>query len=97
MKKPCVYILTNKKNGTLYTGVTSDLKKRVYGHKMNLFYGFAQKYNCKLLVFFELCRTMRQAIAREKQIKKGPRVRKIKLIEQMNLEWKDLYEVLCGS
>jgi len=92
MKKPCVYILTNKRNGVLYTGVTSDLTKRIYEHKNNFVSGFTKKYNCKFLVFFEPHFTMETAIQREKQIKKGPRKRKVQLIETMNPEWKDLYE-----
>lgn len=91
-KKPAIYIVTNKKNGVLYTGVTSDLSKRVYKHKNKLTKGFASKYNCNRLVYFENFDTMECAIFREKQIKDGNRKRKIKLIEAMNPEWRDLYE-----
>jgi putative endonuclease len=92
MKQPAVYIITNKKNGTLYTGVTSNLVKRIYEHKEGLIQGFSKKYGCKLLVFYELCEIMETAIAREKQIKDGSRKRKLELIEAFNPSWKDLYE-----
>lgn len=91
-KQPAVYILTNKRNGTLYTGVTSDLKKRIYQHKNNITEGFTSKYGCNLLVFYELHQTMPAAITREKQIKGGSRNKKLALIEDQNPEWQDLYE-----
>ncbi|HJD67384.1 MAG TPA: GIY-YIG nuclease family protein [Rickettsia endosymbiont of Bembidion lapponicum] len=68
MKQPVVYIITNKRNGTLYVGVTSNLTKRIYEHKNELLKGFSKKYNCKILVFYELHDTMISAITREKQI-----------------------------
>jgi putative endonuclease len=68
-KQPAVYIMTNIRNGTLYTGVTSNLVKRAYEHRNGLIDGFTKKYNCKLLVFFEIHETMESAIMREKQIK----------------------------
>ena len=92
MKQPIVYIVTNKKYGTLYTGVTSNIIQRIYQHKNDFFKGFSKKYGCKILVFFELHETMECAIMREKQVKNYPRVRKIRLIEDMNLEWRDLYD-----
>ena len=92
MKVPAVYIMANKKNGTLYTGVTSYLAQRVYQHKEGTFKGFSAKYNCKNLVFYEMHETMASAIAREKQIKAGSRKSKIELIESINPMWKDLYE-----
>jgi predicted GIY-YIG superfamily endonuclease len=83
--------MTNKRNGTLYTGVTSDLGRRVYQHKHGLADGFALRYGCKLLVYYEAHQDMAGAIAREKQIKAGSRRKKLALIEGMNPEWKDLY------
>ncbi|WP_341788190.1 MULTISPECIES: GIY-YIG nuclease family protein [unclassified Rickettsia] len=91
MKQPAVYITTNKKNGILYTGVTSNLIKRIYQHKNENIKGFSKKYNCKILVFYELHQTMDSAINKEKQIKAGSRDKKIKLIEQINTNWDDLY------
>ena len=91
-KGPCVYILVSKRNGTLYTGVTSDLIKRVYEHKNGLADGFTRKYNVHHLVYFELHEDMNGAITREKQIKKWNRAWKVELIERGNPEWKDLYD-----
>jgi len=92
MKNPAVYIITNKRNGTLYVGVTSNLIQRIYQHKHKLIKGFAAKYDCKILVYFENFEEMIPAIAREKQIKSGSRARKLKLIEKRNPQWLDLYE-----
>ncbi len=94
MKEAYVYILTNKSNRVLYTGVTSNLVKRVYEHKNKLSSGFTKKYNVDKLVFFEVFNGIREAIMREKQIKGGSRAKKISLIENMNKEWKDLYDDL---
>jgi putative endonuclease len=91
-KNPCVYILANKKNGTLYTGVTSNLVQRVYQHKNNLADGFTKKYGIHTLVYYECSGDMYSAISHEKQIKSGSRKKKIELIESMNPEWKDLYD-----
>ncbi len=91
-KKGYVYIMTNPANTVLYTGVTSDLKKRVYEHKHKLVKGFTKKYNVIKLVYYEIHADMLTAIEREKQIKAGSRRKKIALIESMNPEWKDLYE-----
>lgn len=91
MRQPAVYIVASKKNGTIYTGVTSNLVKRVYEHKQGLAKGFTKKYGCKLLVFYEEYEDMISAITREKQVKAGSRRKKLKLIEDMNPEWKDLY------
>ncbi|NDE90143.1 MAG: GIY-YIG nuclease family protein [Alphaproteobacteria bacterium] len=96
MKQPAVYILTNKKHGTLYTGVTSNLVERIYKHKHNQVRSFAAKYGCKNLVYYEVYEDMLTAIAREKQIKAGSRSDKIKLIEKTNPEWKDLFHEICG-
>jgi len=86
--------MTNKNNAVLYTGVTSDLKKRVYQHKAKLVDGFTKKYNIDKLIYFEVFEDMYNAISREKQIKGGSRQKKIDLINSMNKEWKDLYEGL---
>ena len=86
-----VYILASKKNGTLYIGVTSNLIKRVYEHKNNLVEGFTQKYNVHQLVYFEQTSSVESAITREKQMKKWRRQWKIELIQEKNMEWKDLY------
>ena len=89
----CVYIMTNKNNTVLYTGVTSDLKKRVYEHKNKLYpTSFTSRYNVSKLVYYEYYPTIEEAIQREKQIKAGSRMKKIALIEKDNREWKDLYE-----
>ena len=93
IKGGAVYIMTNQWNSTLYTGVTSDLRKRNYQHK-NKFYkeSFSAKFNLSKLVYFEGYHSIEEAIAREKQIKAGTRAKKIALIEKMNPEWKDLGE-----
>jgi putative endonuclease len=92
MKKYFVYIMTNKNNTVLYTGVTNDLQRRVYEHKNKLLKGFTSKYNITRLVYFEEFGEIRDAIAREKQIKAGSRKKKEDLINSINPEWKDLYE-----
>ena len=90
-KKGFVYILFSEKNGTLYTGVTSNLVKRIYEHKQKLVDGFTKKYNVDKLGYFEIYESIEQAIEREKQIKAGSRKKKIDLIEKENPGWKDLY------
>jgi predicted GIY-YIG superfamily endonuclease len=95
MKQPCVYIVSNRHNGTLYTGVTSNLNRRAYEHREGLVEGFSAKYGCKMLVWYEAHQTMLGAITREKQIKGGSRARKIALIEGLNPEWRDLFETLA--
>lgn len=89
-----VYILTSKRNGTLYTGVTSNLVQRVYQHKQGNVEGFTKKYGVKMLAYFEKHESADEAITREKQIKKWNRAWKIKLIEQENPQWKDLYHLI---
>lgn len=84
-----VYILSNRSK-TLYIGVTSDLKRRIYQHKTKLVPGFTQKYNIAELVYFEAFQDIRDAISREKQLKGWKRERKIRLIESMNGTWDDL-------
>ena len=90
----CVYILASKRNGTLYIGVTSDLKKRVYKHKTNAVDGFTKQYGVHLLVWYECTEDVEPAITREKQLKKWERSWKLTLIEKENPEWKDLYDEL---
>jgi putative endonuclease len=94
-KEPCVYIIASRRNGTLYTGVTSNLSRRVYEHREGMIPGFTKKYGCTRLVFYESLETMPDAIAREKQIKAGSRKAKLRLIEDMKPEWHDLYETLA--
>ena len=95
-RQPAIYILANKRNGTLYTGVTSNLIKRIWQHKNNVTAGFTARYGVKRLVYFELCDDMTSAISREKQIKGGSRRRKLELIEAMNPQWRDLYDDIVG-
>ena len=90
-KQPTVYILTNRREGTLYVGVTSNLPLRIWQHKNNLVSGFSSKYNLHKLVYFEVSQNMESAIQYEKRLKKWNRQWKIELIEGMNPEWKDLY------
>ncbi|MBI4005192.1 MAG: GIY-YIG nuclease family protein [Gammaproteobacteria bacterium] len=92
--QPCVYILTNQRNGTLYVGVTSNLPKRVWEHKTKVVRGFTQKYGVDKLVWYELHETMESALQREKAIKFWKRHWKLKTIETINPEWRDLYEEL---
>ena len=91
MRRYFVYNLANKRDGVLYTGITNDLKRRVYEHKAKLVNGFAERYNVDRLVYMEVFGDAYSAITREKQIKAGPRRRKVALIEATNPRWKDLY------
>lgn len=91
MKQGYVYVLFNKRNGTLYTGVTSDIVKRVWEHKNKLVDGFTKKYGVDKLAYFEVFDDIIQAIEREKQIKGGSRKKKLELIESVNSNWEDLY------
>ena len=91
MREPAVYILASRRNGTLYTGVTASLARRVHEHREATVPGFASRYGCTLLVWYELYPTMLEAIAREKQIKAGSRRKKLDLIAAMNPDWRDLY------
>ncbi len=91
MKQPCVYILASKRNGTLYTGVTSNLVQRVWQHKAGVLEGFTKRYSVHRLVHAEFHATMHAAIEREKQIKHWRRRWKLELIERDNPEWHDLY------
>ncbi|MFC3907695.1 GIY-YIG nuclease family protein [Legionella dresdenensis] len=90
-----VYLLANKHNNVLYTGVTNDLIRRFYEHKNKLVAGFTQKYNVDRLVYFEVCSGIVVAIEREKQIKGWSRKKKQDLINSLNPEWDDLYRALC--
>ena len=93
-KTYCVYIMTDKRNTVLYTGVTSDLKARVYQHREKLLPGFTKRYNVSRLVYYEVGYDPTGAITREKQIKAGSRQKKIELINRMNPNWRDLYAEL---
>jgi putative endonuclease len=89
-----VYILASCRNGTLYIGVTNDLMRRVYEHKNDLVEGFTKRYGVHMLVHYEVCESKEGALIREKQLKKWSRAWKIRLIEETNSGWKDLYEDL---
>ena len=93
-KQYYIYIMTNKNHTTLYTGITNNLKKRIYEHKEKLVDGFTKRYNINKLVYYEIFDDAYNAISREKQIKGGSRKKKIALIEGMNKGWKDLYDEL---
>ena len=97
MKRPAVYIMASKRNGTLYTGVTSSLVHRAWEHREGLTEGFSKQYGCKSLVWYELHATMPEAIAREKQIKGGSRKKKLALIEATNPDWDDLFPKIAHS
>ena len=87
-----VYILASKRNGTLYIGVTSELVQRMWQHKNKMVEGFTQKYNVSNLVYYETHPNAESAITREKQMKKWRRAWKIRLIDEKNPDWKDLYK-----
>jgi putative endonuclease len=93
-KQYYVYILASKRNGTLYTGITSDLIKRTWQHKNGLVEGFSKRYRAKILVYFEAHSDVEEAILREKRIKKWNRQWKINLIEKKNPNWDDIYQTL---
>ncbi len=94
-RQPCVYLLASGRNGTLYVGVTSNLIKRVYEHRNDLIDGFTKRYRVHDLVWYEVHEEMESAILREKQLKKWSRVAKLRLIEQANPEWKDLWQQIA--
>ncbi|OGP67718.1 MAG: hypothetical protein A2031_03360 [Deltaproteobacteria bacterium RBG_19FT_COMBO_43_11] len=95
MKQYYVYILASKKNGTIYVGITGDLIKRIYEHKQNLIDGFTKKYNVHDLVYYEVHTEIEEAITREKQIKRWNRKWKLRLIEEKNPGWNDLYNEMA--
>ena len=88
----CVYILSSQRNGTLYVGITNNLVRRIWEHKNQKADGFTKKYEVHHLVYYEIHENPESAITREKQLKKWNRLRKIRLIEEKNPEWKDLYQ-----
>jgi putative endonuclease len=96
-KRPCVYIMASKRNGVLYTGVTSNLWNRFSIHKQDLIGGFTKKYGVHLLVYYEFHETMDAAIRRETRIKKWKRAWKVRLIHSMNPEWLDLCDDQSGA
>ena len=96
-KNPSVYMLSSRRNGTLYIGVTSDLSQRIALHKQDLVEGFTKKYRVHRLVYYETHPTMDAAIRREKQLKEWRRLWKIRLIESMNPEWVDLFDERSGE
>ena len=93
-KQYYVYLICNKNNTTIYTGITSDIKRRIWEHKNKITEGFSSKYNLYKLIYYEIFNDPENAIIREKQIKSGRREKKIKLIEPMNPKWIDLYDNL---
>ena len=95
LKRPCVYILASKRNGTLYLGVTSDLVQRVWQHKNDVVEGFTKRHGVHTLVWYEPHESMESAITREKAIKEWKRAWKLELIEKGNPTWRDLYEELA--
>ena len=91
-----VYVLASGRNGTLYVGVTNDLIRRVYEHKNDLVQGFTEKYGVHTLVNYEECESVESALRREKQLKVWHRKWKLRLIEETNPEWEDLYDEIAG-
>ena len=96
-KQPAVYILASARNGTLYVGVTSDLVQRVWQHKSDSLQGFTSRHDVHILVFYEMHASMEAAIQREKRLKKWERTWKLRLIEEQNPLWRDLWADILGS
>ena len=96
MKQPAVYILASARNGTLYIGVTSDLVARTSQHREHMIEGFTERYRITMLVWYELHATMESAILREKQLKKWNRAWKLRLIQESNPRWMDLWDSIIG-
>ena len=96
-KQPCVYIMASKRNGVLYVGVTAQLFDRVAIHKQDLVDGFTKKYGVHMLVYYEMHATLPDAFLRESRLKKWKRAWKVRLIEQMNPEWIDLFDEKTGA
>lgn len=95
-KRGFVYIMASRRNGTIYIGVTSDLPRRVWEHKEGMIEGFTKRYGCKMLVWFEHHDSIDAAILRERQMKEWQRAWKLRVIEAMNPDWNDLFELVCG-
>ena len=95
-KQPTVYLLASQRNGTLYVGVTSNLVKRIWEHKGDVADGFTHRYGVHMLLYYEQHATMEAAITREKQLKKWNRAWKLRLIEESNPDWRDLWPDICG-
>jgi len=96
MKQPAVYMMANRRNGAIYTGVTSNLFRRALQHRSGEGSTFTRKFGCKTLVYYELYDDMLAAITREKQIKNGSRKKKIELINSLNHDWVDLYRIITS-
>lgn len=96
-KQFCVYLMTSRYDGTLYTGVTSNLPARVWQHREHVVEGFTDRYDVERLVWFELHDNAASAITREKRIKKWRRAWKVRLIEETNPEWRDLYDEIASA
>ena len=94
---PAVYLVASRQNGTLYTGVTSNLVNRIWEHRSHRFEGFTANHDCTILVWFEMHATMTAAFVREKSIKKWRRAGKVRLIENGNPGWADLWPMIIGS
>ena len=96
-KQPCVYIMASKPNSVLYIGVTSDLAQRVSSHKKDLREGFTKQYQVHMLIYYELHKTFDEAFSRETRLKKWQRAWKVRLIQEMNPEWVDLFNIESGA
>jgi putative endonuclease len=94
MKSGCVYIMANKRNGTIYLGVTSNLQQRIWQHREGVVEGFTKENACKILVWYEAYDDLQEARRRESQMKKWNRLWKLRVIEEMNPDWNDLFESL---
>ncbi len=94
-KKFYVYLMTRARNSTFYTGLTSNLPKRIWEHKNEVVDGFTKKHNIKMLAYYEVFEDYENAARKEKRLKRWPRPWKMKVIEEMNPDWKDLYEDIC--
>jgi len=97
MKAGFVYIMANRKNGTIYIGVTSDLAKRVWEHREGVIGGFTKRYGCKLLIWYEAYDDLQEARRRELQMKEWKRAWKVRMIEEQNLNWDDLFPTLFDA
>ncbi len=95
-KQPAVYLLASRRNGTLYIGVTSNLVKRIWEHRNNVVEGFTKSHGVHTLVYYEQHATMEAAITREKQLKKWNRAWKLRLVEERNPDWRDLWPEIVG-